>query len=374
MRPHFVVLGAGRTGAFIARKLAGLGERVTLVDRSESALERATGLAALTARAANLADQDALAQAVADADVVVGALPGGIGFEVLHSVIAAGKSMVDISFFPEDPFRLDEQAKARGVRAVVDCGVMPGLGGMLAAHLAGLLDEPESLAIYVGGLPVERTWPLEYHAPFSPSDVIEEYVRPARLKRCGTVIDLPALSEVEQVHVLSVGTLEAFLTDGLRTLLRTLPFPNMVEKTLRYPGHAEKMRMLRELGFFSLLPTRIGEHEVRPRDMAVRLLEQAWQGQAWREFTYLRVVAEGTSKGERQIYEASGLNWTEDDDSSMSRCTGWPAVMAARMLSAGELDALGPGIIPAEAIGADPRLMRLMLAGLASAGLGFVAP
>src|SRR5690606_28022112 len=107
------------------------------------------------------------------------------------------------------------------------------------------LEVRERLSIMVGGLPVERSWPWEYRAPFSPSDVIEEYLRPARLRIAGRTVEREALSEIELVDLPGVGTLEAFNTDGLRSLLETLDFEDMVEKTLRYPGYAEKMRVLR---------------------------------------------------------------------------------------------------------------------------------
>jgi len=90
--------------------------------------------------------------------------------------------------------------------------------------------------IYVGGLPIVRQWPYEYKAVFSPLDVIEEYTRTARFVENGRVVTRPALTDLERVDFEGVGTLEAFNTDGLRTLIQTIPAPNMKEKTLRYPG------------------------------------------------------------------------------------------------------------------------------------------
>ena len=101
--------------------------------------------------------------------------------------------MVDISFFPEDAFGLDRLAREAGVCCLVDCGIAPGLSNLILGRMEEHLDETTSFHCLVGGLPVERTWPWEYKAPFSPGDVIEEYVRPARLRRDGVEITLPVI-------------------------------------------------------------------------------------------------------------------------------------------------------------------------------------
>ncbi|MBZ5590297.1 MAG: saccharopine dehydrogenase NADP-binding domain-containing protein, partial [Acidobacteriia bacterium] len=249
---RIAVLGGGMVGGFMARDLARDGRyRVVLHDLDPAALARSAGVAGLEVRRTDLSRPEAVRDAAVESDLVLGAVPGHLGFRAARAVLEAGRNLVDISFFPEDPFELDGEARARGVTAVVDCGVMPGLGGMLGLRMAGELDRAERLTILVGGLPVERHWPMEYKAPFSPIDVIEEYVRPARFRHRGKEEVRPALSDPELVDLPGVGTLEAFNTDGLRTLLATCDLPDLREKTLRYPGHVEKMRMLRDLGFFS---------------------------------------------------------------------------------------------------------------------------
>src|SRR5690606_68896 len=119
----------------------------------------------------------------------------------------------------EEASALNMAAQHSGSRVVVDCGVMPGLGGMLAARFSRQFDEPQSMRILVGGLPTERNWPFEYRAPFSPADVIEEYVRPARYLVNGELVTMPALSEIELLDFPGIGTLEAFNTDGLRSIM-----------------------------------------------------------------------------------------------------------------------------------------------------------
>jgi len=273
-----LVFGAGMVGSVIAEDVHQSGFAVKVVDYDGSALarvsERSNG--AITIHQADCNDQDIIASLSSDADIVFGALPSWLGFRALETVIKSGKPYCDISFMAEDPRKFDQFAKEQGATCIVDFGVAPGMSHLLCSHAVHLLDSCERLEIVVGGLPVERTWPYEYKAPFSPRDVIDEYLRPARLVENGTLVTRQALSECVLVDLPKIGTLEAFNTDGLRTLCDTLDVPFMRERTLRYPGHAEKMRCLRDAGFFSEEPIQLGDSEVRPIDMTAKILIDSW--------------------------------------------------------------------------------------------------
>jgi saccharopine dehydrogenase-like NADP-dependent oxidoreductase len=222
-----VVLGCGLVGGVMVRDLAKDSElAVVAVDVAEGNLDR-LGLPDIEKRRVDLSDTKAIAATVSDADVVVGAVPGRLGFAMLRTVIEAGKSISDISFFPEEALALDELAKEKGVAAVVDCGVSPGLSNLAIGRAASRLAEVDDVVIYVGGLPVVRHWPYEYRSVFSPTDVIEEYTRPARLVENGQIVVREALSEVELLDFPGVGTLEAFNTDGLRSVIATVKGRNM---------------------------------------------------------------------------------------------------------------------------------------------------
>jgi len=212
----------------------------------------------------DLSNTDRLKNLIESYDFVISAVPGYMGFQTLKAVIEEKKNVVDISFFSEDPFLLDATAKNNNVTAVVDCGVAPGMSSILIGHVHRLLDETFNVLIYVGGLPEVREWPYEFKAGFSPIDVIEEYIRPARYIANGRLVVKPALTEPELIHFSAVGTLEAFNTDGLRTIAKTISAPNMKEKTLRYPGHIEKIATLRETGFFDKKKIAVNGEKIRP--------------------------------------------------------------------------------------------------------------
>ena len=324
---------------------------ITVVDLDPQAMERLEGLPVET-DLADLSNAGSVAAAVADADLVVGCVPGFMGYRTVEAVLEAGKPIVDISFFPEDAFELDELAREQGVPCLVDCGVAPGLTNMILGRMEQVLDETRSFKVFMGGLPVERGWPWEYKAPFSPRDVIQEYTRPARLRRNGEDITLPALSEVELVHFPGLGTLEAFNTDGLRSLIETSETPNMVEKTMRYPGHAERMRMLRDAGFFRDEEILVPSGSVRPRDVTETLLFDAWQFEEGEpDLTVGRIEVEGIQDGERVRHIFNLLDYynPETETSSMARTTGYTCAAVARLVASGLWTQ--PGVSPAEFVG-----------------------
>jgi saccharopine dehydrogenase-like NADP-dependent oxidoreductase len=336
---------------------------VTIADHSRDALARAARRGGrVHLLESDLRDPQVLARTVSGYGLVLGALPSSIGFEALRVLIQAGRPYCDISFMPQDALELDEAARARGSTAVVDCGVAPGLSNMLAGAAARRLRPCERIEIFVGGIPRRPEWPFFYKAGFSPADVVEEYVRPARLVEAGRVVVRDALSDVEPVEFPGVGPLEAFNTDGLRTLISTLDVPSMSEKTVRYRGHAELMRVFRETGLFRMEPVLVEGVAVRPRDLTAALLFPRWMYHEGEEdLTVLRVVGYGRLDGapSRLVWEMVDGGDPSTATSSMARTTALPAVAVARLLASGRLE--GPGVIPPERIGEDPELLREVL-------------
>lgn len=355
-----VVLGAGRVGSAVAEDLS-KDYSVVAVDSDSKRLEQLAGKCSVIVKKADLSDSNTIRKIVRDSDLVIGALPGFMGFASLKNVIDSGINTVDISFFGEDPFELDTLTRDRRVNAVVDCGVAPGLSNMvLGYHHARMT--VESFEFVVGGLPVERNWPYQYKAPFSPIDVLEEYTRPARLKENGQIVSKPALSEPEYVEFEGIGTLEAFNTDGLRTLLKTMNVPNMKEKTLRYPGHINLMRVLRETGFLDKNPIDIRGVSVSPLDMTSRLLFPKWElKENEAEFTVMRINVNGSENGKKRniLYNLFDQYDPATKTSSMARTTGYTCTAAARLILEGKFNR--PGIIPPEQIGADPECFQFVL-------------
>ncbi|MGI9015380.1 MAG: saccharopine dehydrogenase family protein [Phycisphaerales bacterium] len=373
-----VILGAGMVGSTMAIDLASEADvDVTICDRSQAALDavsnrvRALCSRAITTQVADLSDASAIARVAASADVVMGALPSVLGLNALRAVIESQTPYVDISFMPEDALTLDAFAQQYSVPAIVDCGVAPGLSNLLAAASSHEFDECHSIDIFVGGLPRERRVPFEYKAAFAPYDVIEEYTRPARLVEHCRIVTREALSEAEMLEFdgdffPGVGTLEAFNTDGLRSLIETLHgVPFMREKTMRYPGHAQLMKAFRATGLFSHDEVDVRGQRVRPIDLTSALLFPKWtyeEGEA--DITVMRIIVDGSKAGARHqtIWELFDVMDTASGCSSMSRTTAFPATFMARELLAGNIQQ--KGVLPPEKLGKDDDLVDRMLEAL----------
>ncbi|OPX27906.1 MAG: saccharopine dehydrogenase [Candidatus Cloacimonas sp. 4484_143] len=355
-----VVLGSGMVGSAIALDLAKM-HQVLAVDLNEDNLQIIKQNPKIQTQISDLSQAENIQKVIADCDLVVNAVPGFMGFQTTKTVIEAGKNIVDISFFPEDSLELDELAKEKNVIAVVDCGVAPGMGNVIIGHHNATM-EVDSYECYVGGLPFKRTWPFEYKAPFSPIDVIEEYIRPARYIKDGKLVTMPALTEPEYLDFNEIGTLEAFNTDGLRSLLFTMKIPNMIEKTMRFPGHIDYMKMLREAGFFGEEEIVVKGVKIRPIDLTAKLLLDKWKLEKNEaEFTVMKILVAGKEKGKNVCYQYDLFDRYDESTgiSSMARTTGYSATAAVDLVMNGDFQRIG--VSPPEYIGAVTGCLGKML-------------
>lgn len=324
------ILGGGLVGTPMALDLnKNENYQVKLADISEVRLERAKK-AGISCSQVDLLEGDHLEQFIADADFVLNALPGEVGYQSIKRAISAGKSGVDIAFYPEDFSELDDLAAEKGLCWVVDMGVAPGMSHLLSAFGTRELDTTDDIKIYVGGLPKSKDSYWQYKAPFSPSDVIEEYTRPARFVRDHQLIHMPALTEQEILEFPVVGELEAFNSDGLRSLIKSLKVPNMKEKTLRYPGYVDKVKVLKEAGLFSNEETIVKGKSVRPIDLTSALLFDQWKLEEEEvDFTVMQIRVSGSLKGESRtvVYDLYDEYDPITKIHSMARTTGYTATV-----------------------------------------------
>lgn len=328
--------------------------QVTLTDLNENSLKEARAKCPeLSIQKLDVCDKKALAKTIDPFDLVICAVPGFLGFETLKTIITSQKNVVDISFFSENSLELDALAKENGVTAIVDCGVAPGMDNILLGYHNEKM-KIESFECLVGGLPKVKKWPFCYKAPFSPIDVIEEYTRPARYVENGVEVVREPLTDSEYIEFDKVGTLESFNTDGLRSIIQTMPhIPNMKEKTLRYPGHIEYILALKESGFFSEEEIDLHGKKIRPLDFTSKVLIDEWKlGKQEEELTVMRITITGENdRGQREqiVYNLYDEYCTTTQTSSMSRTTGYTATAAANMFLKGLFKE--KGVFPPELVG-----------------------
>lgn len=363
------VLGSGMVGSAIALDLA-TRHHITTFDVNE------TNLSFLNKRNPRIETQkkdlknyNSYNEFLSPFDIVVTAVPGFMGYKTLEAVINCRKNIVDISFFPEDVFQLDKQAKEKGVTVITDCGVAPGMSNFIIGRYNEEM-KIDALEIYVGGLPKIRKKPFQYKAPFSPADVIEEYTRPARLMENGHIVTKPALSDVEWIHFDELGTLEAFNTDGLRSLLYTMPhIKNQKEKTMRYPGHVDIIISLKESGFFSEKTIEVNGIEVSPLKVTSQILFNEWKlGLEEEELTVMKVILHGENKK----VEWSLLDYYDRETkiSSMARTTGYTCTAAVNLIAQNLFSE--KGIFPPELVGKHKNCFDFVLSYLKERGVNWV--
>jgi saccharopine dehydrogenase-like NADP-dependent oxidoreductase len=323
---RILVLGGGQQGRVIAADLARAlpRSRVTVADLRRPALP---SLGNLEWTELDAADTRALTRLMADHDRVVGALPSRFGFGSMRAAIETRRPMVDVSFSAENPLELDADARRAGIAIVPDCGLAPGLSHLLVGRAAARA-MPDEAIIYVGGVARDPTRPYGYTVTWSLDDLLEEYVRPARIVRNGQPATLPVFSELERIAIDGAGEMEAFLSDGLRTLMTTLPIRDMSERTLRWPGHVVSIQPLLATGRF------LEEFRSRcvtdPPDDLVVLLVRVRHGDRWQR------------AGLVDHYDpASGL-------SAMSRTTALTTAAIARQVAEGLV--LPAGVQPLELV------------------------
>jgi saccharopine dehydrogenase-like NADP-dependent oxidoreductase len=350
---NVIVLGAGMVGSAMAIDMAKK-HTVTLTDLSQDALDNAKNKCGdLEIHTLDVTDKTKLKETIKQHDLVICAVPGFLGFETLRAIIEAEMDVIDISFFPENSLELHALAKEKNVTAIVDCGVAPGMDNIIL----GYYNEKMKLTDFeclVGGLPKVKKWPFCYKAPFSPIDVIEEYTRPARYVENSVEIVREPLTDCEYVEFDGVGTLESFNSDGLRSIIFTMPhIPNMKEKTLRYPGHVEYVRVLKESGFFNVDKIDVNGVEVSPLDFTSKVLFNEWKlGETEEEITVMRVTVKGENsdgKIEEIVYNLHDEYCNDTNVSSMARTTGYTATAAANMFLDGHFEF--KGVFPPELVG-----------------------
>jgi saccharopine dehydrogenase-like NADP-dependent oxidoreductase len=348
-----IVLGAGMVGSAMAVDLVKK-HKVVIADRDQLVLDSVKQKHnRLSVQRLDVTDRQKLQEVIKSHDLVICAVPGFLGFQTLKWIIEAGKDVVDISFFPEDALSLDKLAREENVTAIVDCGVAPGMGNIILGYHNENMKVTDFECL-VGGLPKAKKWPFAYKAPFSPVDVIEEYTRPARYVEHGQVVVREALSDCEYVDFDQLGTLESFNSDGLRSLIFTMPhILNMKEKTLRYPGHVEYIKVLKESGFFNSDKLDINGLKISPLEFTSKILFDEWKlGQTEEELTVMRITIKGeNADGDQQhvIYNLHDEYDPATKTSSMARTTGYTATAAANLFLDGLFEE--KGVFPPEWVG-----------------------
>jgi lysine 6-dehydrogenase len=332
-----LVLGAGLQGCACAFDLLRDAEvtRVTLADLHPDRVARflaRTDDSRLSVVALDVTDHAAVANLMRDHDAVMSAIPYYFNGPMARLAVASGCHFADLGGNTEivmEQKKLEEEAHAKGLSVMPDCGLAPGMVNILAAEGIRRVDRADRVRIYVGGLPQHPEPPLNYQIVSSLEGALDYYTTPSWILRGGKPVTVDALSEIEKVDFPDpVGTLEAFHTAGG---ISTMPFTfegkvrEMDYKTLRYPGHAAIMHAIRELGLLDLKPIKVKGHDVVPRDAFIAAVSPKLTKPEGQDLVALRVIVSGESAGKHKSTTFDLIDYYDPAHgiSAMMRTTGY---------------------------------------------------
>ena len=366
-----LVVGSGKVGSEIAKDLARSSEvdSVIVADAQPENLKNVRGHAKIRTRRLDISQRKPLLATMRSVDLICGALPGRLGFQLMNCAVEAQRDLVDISYTPENPFKLHSQARDQENIIVPQCGVAPGFTNMCVGDASRRLGTITKVRVFVGGLPQEPTPPLNYRIVFSLEDVINEYSRPARIVENGKEKLVDPLSGRGFLNFPGVGRLEYFITDGLGSLPRSFPdVREMYELTLRYPGHAEMMNTLRVLGFFDREEVQVDGTRIAPRKLSIALLRDAMSLGRPEDLLALRVEVEGKG-GRKSLLSYRILDYYDPGGkvSAMARTTAYPCTSAALLVGQKKLKSVG--VVPPERIARNSEHFGFVLSRLRSRGV-----
>jgi len=292
---------------------------------------------------------DEVANLMSEVDVAISCVTYQHNYELSKAALQAGTNFCDLGGSEEilsRQFLLDELARERNMVIVPGCGLAPGLVSILAAAAAETMEEIYEIRLRVGDLPTQPQPPLNYARSFSIDWLINQYVEEATIIRDGKLMQVPSLSDLEQIHFPApFHTLEAFATSGgIATLPQT--FSGRVQhldyKTIRYRGHCEQIKLLRDLGLFGLDPVGVDSTTVTPRDLMRTLLLQKLPSEE-PDVVLLRIIVTGVKdeKPTQVVWDAVDYMDQAAGLSAMMRMTAFPASIVAQLIARGDITEKG---------------------------------
>ncbi len=344
---RILVLGGGMVGQGISYALKGENE-VTIADYSPEKLQRLKKELGVNVLKVD-AFKDSLAPVMKDFDVVSGALPGRLGMKVIKEACKAGVNLVDNSFMEEDFYQLEKDALNAGITVVADAGIAPGLSNAIVGRIAADYESLDSVDIKVGGLPEKNIPPIGYKIVFSAIDTLDEFTRKVQIVRDGKIVDTEPGDGLEYFFVNGIGSLEAFYTNGLRSLLRNIKTRNMVEKTVRYRGHIEKMKFLKDLGLLDEEKIDLNGKEVVPKEVLASLFLKKLSFPDVSDILYMEIRVLPTNSSREVVYTVFDKQDSKTGYSAMTRTTGFTNAAFTRLMTKGMIKE--KGIVPPEVVG-----------------------
>lgn len=280
---------------------------------------------------------------------ILGAVHYKFNYELSRMAIELGAHYCDLggnNSVVDQQMTLSDDAVKAGVSIIPDCGLAPGMVSVVVAHGEKRFDRVDDIHLRVGGLPQDPQPPLDYMLVFSVEGLINEYIEPVRAIKDGEVITVPPLCEIEDLSFPEpLDKLEAFTTSGgTSTLVGTYfgKVKNLDYKTIRYPGHCDKIKTFLDLGFFSSDKIEINGRSIAPRELSGKLLESSLPS-GGKDLVLVQVELIGEINGHRRSLKYRLVDSFDDSTklTAMMRMTAFPAIIISQMQADGRIATRG---------------------------------
>jgi len=352
---RMLVLGAGHQGSACAYDLL-QNDDITEVRLADLNTSHIAGFLApysgkrLIPTPLDVRNGEAVAALMGECDAVMSAIPYYFNLDLARRAVDAGVHFCDLGGNTDIVFgqkQLDAAARDRNITVIPDCGLAPGMVNILSEYGISQMDSVDEVKMFVGGLPQDPEPPLNYQIVYSLEGVLDYYTTRSWILRDAKRVQVKALSEHEMVRFdTPLGELEAFHTAGG---LSTMAFryegqiPSMEYKTLRYPGHAQIMEAIRELGLLELEPIDVKGISVVPRDVAIAAMGPRLTKPNGRDLVALRVTVRGEKDGQPKTVAWELVDRYDDERgiSAMMRTTGYSLSITGQMQARGEITPSG---------------------------------
>ena len=343
----YLILGAGMMGRAIAFDLnKSSKEDFIIVDKDDKALSTIKIFLGNSIETMKIDVLDDIKKIFSKIDVIISALPYKYNSKLAKIAIENGKHFIDLGGNTDivlEEKRLDREAKRKNVTVIPDCGLAPGLVSVITHDIVDEYDIVDSIHIRVGGIPINPKPPFNYQKVFSLEGLINEYVEDALVLEDGEIRYRKSLTELENIIFPDpFGEMEAFITSGGTS---TLPYTyqgkikNLDYKTIRYPGHCEKFKILVDLGMSSEKPVEIDGRKIIPRHLLIYLLDRILPSEG-EDVVLLRTMADGIIEDKHIYCEYNMIDRYDRKTglSAMMRTTGFPVSITGEMIQNGIIE------------------------------------
>jgi lysine 6-dehydrogenase len=349
-----IILGAGLMGRAIAFDLINFSnfEKITIIDNNKSNLNLTKKIfknKKINYKLLDVSNRSNIRKKFEENDIVISAVPYYYNYLLTKIAIDTNTHFIDLggnNTIVQKQKTLDKSAKEAKIKIIPDCGLAPGIVSIITRDIVNYYDSVDYVKLRVGGLPKDPIPPFNYQFVFSPNGLINEYIQDAIVLENKKIVFKKPMTELEKIIFPEpFGEMEAFITSGgcstlpytFRYIIKYLDY-----KTIRYPGHSEKFKLLLDLGLGSDRIVKINGFKIKPRKILIKILKKLIP-ETGEDVVLIKVFSKGVKNNIKIKTEYTLIDYFDKKNkiSAMMRTTGYPVSIIAQMIEQNIIDKYG---------------------------------